>query len=491
MREGRLGRADPEAVRYTSSLSFDRALFECDVLNDMAHVVMLIEEKIIPREDGARVLGALKELLEKGVGALKLGEDFEDIHEAIEDHIISRAGDAGARMHTARSRNDQVACDLRMLVRGETAKAIAAVLDICATLSLAARETAETVMPGYTHLQHAQPTTMGHHFLAWNDVLMRCASRMEGALKRCNLSPLGSCALAGTSFSINRQRTAQLLGFDGIVENSEDAVASRDFLLEALSNTAMLMVETSRIMEELIIWSSSEFKFIELSDELSSTSSIMPQKKNPDIIELARARTGVAIGNLSSGLSILKSLPYSYNRDLQELSPLVLRSFELSTATLRILDRTLKTVKINKIKMLSTCASGFATATDLADLLVRDYNLPFRKAHQVVGRMVSKAMDAGMPLENVDPALLDSAAGEVIGEPLKLDAEKLKLALDPMASVSSRVSAGAAAPGEVKRMAKERSKEIEAGKRGLQNFNSKLERAREDLKKAVAAYLKK
>lgn len=491
MREGRLGKADPEALRFTSSLSFDKAIFEYDVLNDLAHTVMLIEQGIIPMEDGTKILEVLSDLLDRGIGALKLKGDREDIHEVVEDYVISKTGDAGARMHTARSRNDQIACDLRMLVREETAETVSGILELCETLCFAAKETAETVMPGYTHLQHAQPTTMGHHFLAWLDALRRCAARMEDALKRCNLSPLGACALAGTSFSINRERTAQLLGFNGIIENSEDAVASRDFLIEALSNNAMLMAELSRMLEEMILWSSSEFNFIELSDELSSTSSIMPQKKNPDVLEIARARAGIAMGGLSSALSVLKSLPYSYNRDLQELSPLVLESFELSQATLSILDRVLKTIKVNKIKMLSACVSGFATATNLADLLVKDYNLPFRKAHQVVGRMVSKAVEGNIPHENIDSKLLDSAAGEVLGKPLAVEEDKLKRALDPMASLEARRSAGGASPGEVKRMAKERSKELEAGKKKLEGFASRLERARKDLLKAVDTYLKK
>jgi argininosuccinate lyase len=450
LRSGRLGNISEDVLEYISSRDADKRIFEADLLVDRAHLIMLKEQELISAEDCSQIIEALDSIEESDLG------EGEDVHEAIEALIISRVGSQGGRMHTGRSRNDEVATCIRLALRDQMLDLMDELAALIKTLIQMASKNTETIIPGYTHTQHAQPTTLAHHLLAHADAFIRDLERLMDAYKRVNLSPLGAAAFATTSFNINRQRTCQLLGFDGLVENSMDAVSTRDFALEVLSDLSILMVNLSRMAEELILWSTSEFGYAELDDLFASTSSIMPQKKNPDTAELARGKTGSVIGSLISALTICKALPMSYNRDLQEITPHLWQGMDWARSTVRILDGCLGTVKFNVSQLEQSSEAGFSTATELADSLVRVTGLPFRTAHQIVGRLASQK---GRPTIQD----LDAAAKEVAGiEPSSLGfgPEMLEKALDPRSNVAVRSATGGPAPEETGRMAKERLQKI-------------------------------
>ena len=450
IRDGRLGKKfDSSVAAFTSSIDFDSALFEYDVLTDMAHMVMLVEQKIVDRGGAEKVLSVLKKLLDLGMKSIDLSAEFEDVHMAIEAYIIREAGDAGGRLHTGRSRNDQVACDLRMKARGDLILLSKALAGLVGALLEVAEQHSLTLLPAYTHLQRAQPTTLGHHLSAYADSLLRSLDRLEGAYARVDLCPLGAAAVTTTSFPINRERTAELLGFSGAMGNSMDAVSSRDYMAEISAATALISIDVSRICEELIIWSTSEFGFIELDDSHSSTSSIMPQKKNPDILEITRAKTGSSIGSLVTIMTMLRSLPQSYNRDLQEVSPVFFDALDSATSSLVLLSRVVSSMKINSDVMNAACMDDFLTATELADVIVREKNLPFRAAHQIVGALVSMAISDGVSPSDVTTAFVDKAAVSVTGEKLGLSDEVVTAALTPLVAVKARGGLGGPAPETV------------------------------------------
>ena len=352
-------------------------------------------------------MAALDEIGAEAEPALGSGED---VHEAIEAQVLARIGPEGGRMHTGRSRNDEVATCIRLALRAEMLDLMEEELSFIQTLVRLAAEHRETIIPGFTHTQHAQPTTLAHHLLAHADAAARDLARMEDAYARVNLSPLGAAAFASTGFAIDRFRTCQLLGFDGLVENSMDAVSTRDFILEVLADLSIMMVNLSRLAEELILWSTSEFGYLELDNLYASTSSIMPQKKNPDTAELARGKTGSVMGSLMAVLSICKGLPLSYNRDLQEATPHLWRSLDWSRSTVRILDGCVASLKFNLERMEKSSGAGFSTATELADSLVRITGMPFRTAHRIVGRIAASGGSPSM-------AELDEIALEIGGLP--------------------------------------------------------------------------
>ena len=486
LRGGRLGEEiDDQVAKFTSSLVFDKEIFEYDLLNDMAHVVMLSEQNIIDQKDASEILRELKNLLEAGIDNLNLDPKKDDIHIVIEDHLSSKIGEVSGKMHTARSRNDQVACDLRMLARDQINLTIINLLGLAETLLSKSNENIETIMPGYTHLQHAQPTTLAHHYLAYSDALLRCTDRLEEAYHRINHSPLGAGALSTTTFNIDRDRTAELLGFDGVLENSEDAVGSRDFIVEILSDLSILAVEISRIAEELILWSTFEFGMIELDDRFASTSSIMPQKKNPDMIELIRAKMAKIIGLSGTAVGILKSLPYTYNRDLQELSPLMVESFDIVNDSLLVMASAIESLKINKDRMRELCDANFSQATDLADLIVKENNLPFRTAYKIVGKTVSEALESGIKPDKIDSKMLDRVAKDISGKDLALDDEKIKTALDPQESIKTRSIQGGPAPVEVTRMLDNRKNKVKTIKSKLDERAEKIKTSKDSLIKSV------
>ena len=471
-RDQRLGNISDDVLEYISSRDPDKRIFEADILVDKAHLIMLKEHGLISPEDSSKIIEALNSVEEKDLG------EGEDVHEAIEALIISRVGVLGGRMHTARSRNDEVATCIRLALRTLMLDLLDEILSLVKTLVELAGKNTETIVPGYTHTQHAQPTTLGHHLLAHADAYARDLERMKGCYKRVNLCPLGAAAFASTGFGISRNRTCQLLGFDGLVENSMDAVSTRDFILEVLSDLSILMVNLSRLAEEIILWSTSEFGYLDLDNRFTSTSSIMPQKKNPDTAELARAKTGSVMGSLVSALAICKALPMSYNRDLQEVTPHLWRSMDWARSTVRILNGCVSTSKFNKARLEESSAAGFSTATELADSLVRITGMPFRVAHLIVGRIAASGHKPNLPE-------LDIVALEFAGfrpSEYGFSVEVLEKALDPRSNVALRSNTGGPAPTETKRMVSERLTKIDEEKDRISQMRSRVDIALDALK---------
>lgn len=451
LRSGRLkDKMTGDAAEFTSSLDFDRRIFKADIQCNLAHTTMLKEQGIISGDDADQILSALNELDDKGINELDMDPSVEDIHMAVENYVTSQVGEVAGFMHTGKSRNDQVATDLRLVLKEELRDIYLDLLNFISTLLDLADAHTETIMVGYTHLQHAQPTTFAHHLLSYAYALKRDYDRIKDAYKRVDMSPLGSAALTTTSFVIHRKRTAELLGFSSIVENSIDGVSSRDFMLETVSSLSILCTTLSKICEELIIWSTYEFGLVEIAGEYSSTSSIMPQKKNPDVAEIARAKCARVFGELVAILTMLKSLPQSYNRDLQEVTPHLWNAVDNSHALLNIIADMLSTTKFNKERGVELAEANFSTATELADLMVREKKLPFRVAHQIVGRTVGKAIEEGLMPSDITPEYIDAVANELTGEKLKLDSELVKNALDPQQVIRNRKIIGGPAPEMVK-----------------------------------------
>jgi len=451
LRSGRLkGHMEKEVADFTSSLGFDDRIFQADIRCNQAHTTMLIEQEIIPPGIGEKILKALEELEKEGIKALKLDSAVEDIHMAVENYVTSKIGPDAGFMHTAKSRNDQVATDLKIALKEEINDIKQDLLFFIQIIIQMAEKYTDTIMVGYTHLQHAQPTTFAHHLLSYAQALKRDYGRIHDAYQRMNLCPLGSAALTTTSFPINRERTAELLGFKGPMENSIDGVSSRDFIAETVFALTMLGTTLSKISEELIIWSSYEFHMVELGDEFSSTSSIMPQKKNPDVAEIVRAKTALLNGELVTILTIIKSLPQSYNRDLQEVTPHLWKATDTLHLALNITREMLASADFNGVRGEELARANFSAATELADLMVREGKLPFRTAHQIVGRAVSIALDKGMRAEDIDAQFLDEISQEISKTPLKIDEKIVNKALDPVEIIKSRKVVGGPAPDVVK-----------------------------------------
>lgn len=397
---GRFEKAlDQTADDFNSSLHFDCRMFRQDIQGSMAHAAMLGAKKIISPEDASLIvetLGAILADLENGT--LTFAEGGEDIHMFVEAELTKRIGDVGKRLHTARSRNDQVALDLRLYLRDEGQAVISMIRELIGVLAEKAGTYKKTIMPGYTHLQRAQPVTFGHHLLAYAMMLIRDAGRFQDALTRMNVSPLGCCALAGTTYDTDREMTARELGFDGIMWNSLDGVSDRDFCVEMASACSLLMTHLSRFSEEIILWSSWEFKFIELDDAYTTGSSIMPQKKNSDMAELVRGKTGRVNGNLMALLTMLKGLPLAYNKDMQEDKESIFDSIDTVKKCLEVFTPMIATMKVLPENMLTAAQKGFINATDLADYLVKK-GVPFRSAYKTVGRAVGKCVAENRVLE--------------------------------------------------------------------------------------------
>ena len=392
---------DQLADDFNSSIRFDSRMYREDITGSMAHAAMLGARGIITPAEADTLIAGLEGILsDLESGALAVDMTAEDIHMFVEAVLTERLGDVGKKLHTARSRNDQVALDFRMHLRaaadslGESLRALVAVL-----CDLAERE-AETVMPGYTHLQRAQPITFGHHLMAYASMLLRDIDRLADCRRRMNLSPIGCCALAGTTYPTDRRMEAERLGFAGVVANSLDGVSDRDFALELLSDLSILMVHLSRFAEELILWSSWEFKFIELSDAYTTGSSIMPQKKNPDMAELIRGKSGRVFGDLMGLLTTLKGLPLAYNKDMQEDKEGVFDAIDTVAMCLSVLTPMLATMQVNADNMRKAAAGGFIGATDLADYLV-GRGLPFRSAYKISGGLVAHCIATGHTLESL------------------------------------------------------------------------------------------
>ena len=394
------GAAD-ETLAFTSSLAVDRRLARYDILGSLAHARMLARQGVIAPEDGERIVDGLKKLYAQAEsGALVIDPKLEDIHSNVELLLTSMIEDAGARLHTGRSRNDQVATDLRMWQRDAVLETMEAIYELEHVLMERASDNVEVIMPGFTHVQHAQPISLAHHLMAHFQRLARDAERFAQCYRRTNVSPLGSAALAGTTFNIDRLYTADMLAFDAPCANSLDGVSDRDFVAEYLFAASLCAVHLSSMCEELVYWSSPEFGFVDIDDAHSTGSSIMPQKKNPDVAELTRGRAGAAIGDLVNMLCTLKSLPLSYNRDLQEDKAALFACHDRTVSCLRLAAAMVAAMRFDKERMLAATRDGFLNATDLADYLVTK-GLPFRRAHEAVGAAVRYCIEQGKRLEEL------------------------------------------------------------------------------------------
>jgi len=392
---------DKLVEEFTESVSFDRALHRYDVQGSIAHARMLSRAGVLSGDECEAIVEGL-EAIERDIeqGRFAWSSRLEDVHMNIEAALTERIGEVGKKLHTARSRNDQVATDLRLYLRDAVDEILAKLVALRGAMLDLAEAEADTVMPGFTHLQIAQPVTLGHHVMAWVAMLERDSTRFAEARSRINVLPLGAAALAGTTFPIDRQYTAELLGFAGVADNSLDAVSDRDFVIECCAHASLAMVHLSRIAEELVLWQSEAYGFIEIGDAFCTGSSIMPQKKNPDVAELLRGKSGRAIGNLVALLTLMKGQPLAYNRDNQEDKEPLFDTVQTVCLCLAVLAAMIPTISVNRARMREAASRGFATATDLADYLVRR-GVPFRDAHEVVGKAVGACIAEGIGLTDL------------------------------------------------------------------------------------------
>lgn len=437
--------AGPSAImeEINASIDFDRKLYAQDIAGSKAHAEMLAARGIISKDDAGKIAEGLDTIkAEIDGGSFTFSRALEDIHMNVESRLKDLIGAAAGRLHTARSRNDQVATDFRLWVRDSLDHVDGQLADLMRALTKRASEHADTVMPGFTHLQSAQPVTFGHHLMAYVEMLSRDRGRVQDARRRLNECPLGAAALAGTSFPIDRHMTAANLGFDRPTANSLDSVSDRDFALEAMAAASIIAVHLSRLAEEIVIWSSAQFGFVRLSDAFSTGSSIMPQKRNPDAAELVRAKAGRIIGDMNALLIIMKGLPLAYQKDMQEDKEQAFDCFESLSLVLAAMTGMVDDMVPNVARMAAAAGSGFSTATDLADWLVRVLGLPFRDAHHVTGRLVAIAAERGVDLSDIplaDMKTVHDGITEAVYDVLTVEN-----------SVRSRTSHGGTAPDNVR-----------------------------------------
>ena len=399
---GRFTKETDELVyRFNASVSFDQKFYRQDIRGSMAHVKMLAKQGILTEQEKEQILEGLQGILtDVENGTLQITEKYEDIHSFVEANLIDRIGDAGKKLHTGRSRNDQVALDMKLYIRDEIAEMDALLKKLLETLLSMMEAHTETYMPGFTHLQKAQPVTFAHHLGAYFEMFKRDRSRLADIYRRMNTCPLGAGALAGTTYPLDRAYTAELLGFDGPTLNSMDSVSDRDYIIELLSALSTVMMHLSRFSEEIIIWNTNEYQFIELDDAYSTGSSIMPQKKNPDIAELVRGKTGRVYGALMSILTTMKGLPLAYNKDMQEDKELTFDAIDTTKGCIKLFTGMIKTMKINKKAMAKSALGGFTNATDAADYLVK-HGVPFRDAHGIIGQLVLYGIENNKSLDDM------------------------------------------------------------------------------------------
>ena len=440
---GRFQKAlDKKADDFNSSIRFDCRMYAQDIRGSMAHAMMLEKQGIVDKSDVEKILDGLDGILhDLDAGILAIDENAEDIHMFVEAELTKRIGDAGKKLHTARSRNDQVALDIRLYLREKAGEVIALIENLVKAVTDKAEENADVIAPGYTHLQRAQPISFGHHLMAYAMMLLRDIGRIQDSVKRMNYSPLGSCALAGTTYPTDRAYVAEKLGFDGITQNSIDGVSDRDFCVELMSAFALLMTHLSRFSEEIILWSSWEFKFIDLDDSYTTGSSIMPQKKNPDMAELVRGKTGRVYGDLMALLTTLKGLPLAYNKDMQEDKEAVFDALDTVIMCLEVFTPMIATMKVNADVTYKAAQKGFINATDLADYLTKK-GMPFRAAYKIVGTIVAECIEKDCVLDSY-PLTEYQKHSELFTEDLYAE-----IALETC--VNKRTSAGGASSASVR-----------------------------------------
>ncbi|MCL4517911.1 MAG: argininosuccinate lyase [Thaumarchaeota archaeon] len=482
LHEGRLGSFSPSAAKYTSSIDIDHRLLPAVVAINMAHVLMLSERSVITREDAADLMNWLGKVPKD----LKMKETLEDVHMNVEDYVISKVGsDTGGMLNLGKSRNDQVATALRMALRNQLIAVGSAAISLeKSLLSQAARNNA-VFMPGYTHLQRGQPVTVGHHLLAHFDALDRDFSRLVDCYLRVNQSPMGSGALASTGIPIDRKRVAQLLGFDSLMQNSLDAVSSRDFATEAIYVCTQIMIDLSRLAEEIVIWTTKEFAFAEISDKHASTSSMMPQKKNAVVPEIFRAKASQVLGDLVGSIGIIKSLPLSYNLDLQELTRNLWSAVDKTSESLQMLSELINEIKFNnKTLEDATSDDDFLYATELADYLVVKFKLPFREAHNRVGALVRHCSSDLKLTSRQFRSLDEGTLAKILG--VKLTAKQLKDVVQPSRVLSRRTSVGSPNPKMVEKQCNSGLLVISNHEGTLNLFRGKIEESQKTLRNAAS-----
>ncbi len=436
------GQVEKIADDFNSSIRFDSRMYKQDITGSMAHAAMLAAQNIITQEDADQLIAGLEQILgDIDSGKLPIDMECEDIHMFVEQVLTQRLGDVGKKLHTARSRNDQVALDIRLYLREEITQITALTKALIRAVTDKAEQYADAIMPGYTHLQRAQPITFGHHLMAYAMMLLRDIDRLTDCAKRMNRSPIGCCALAGTTYDTDRRFEAEKLGFDGICQNSLDGVSDRDFCAELMSAISILMVHLSRFSEEIILWSSWEFKFVELSDAYTTGSSIMPQKKNPDMAELVRGKAGRVFGDLMGLLTTLKGLPLAYNKDMQEDKESVFDAVDTVKMCLQVFAPMIATMKANTQNMKRAAQTGFINATDLADYLVKK-GLPFRSAYKISGQLVALCIQQNTVLEEL-PLATYKEFSHLFEEDLYND-------IDLVTCVEKRISEGGTSTASVK-----------------------------------------
>ncbi len=466
---------------YVSSIKDDSEIALFDILGSQAHVVMLQENKIISKTDAKKILVALDSLKNEKFDS---SSDAEDIHELIESLVIKKAGMAsGGKMHTARSRNDQVTLDIRMKIRNDINILCDCLLDTIEALVSLAKNHQKTIMPLYTHLQQAQAGLFSHYLLAHADALFRDFERLYEAYSRVNESPLGAGPIGGTSIPIDRHNTAAMLGFNGIIENSIDATSTRDFVAEYVSSVAILMTNMSKVAEDFVLWSSSEFSFIELADEFTSPSSVMPQKKNPDILELTRGKTAEIIGNLTAILSTIKGLSTGYGRDLQQIKSSIWSTSKISISALMIFKSMLLTLKVNEKQMKKAANSSYLIALDIAEQLVLK-EIPFRTTHKIAGSLVQQAHNSKKPLSKLTFGEIKKSVEGTKVNP-KIVSEIIKTTTT-VSSLKDRISFGSSGYAEQKRMIKDRMKKINILRTNTTKRESELSNALEKLNDKIS-----
>ena len=478
-----------DVLKFLSSIDQDRSILYYDIVGSEAHSIMLHENGHITHDELKKILSALEEAKENPAGLRT--DEYEDIHEALEAFVIRHSGiDAGGKMHLARSRNDQVVLDIRMKIRDNVNEICSALSNLIQGLVERAEENKQVPMLMYTHLQQAQIGTFSHFLLSYAYGLMRDMERLYLTYHRINQSPLGACAIGGSSISIDRKRTALLLGFDSIIKNSIDATSSRDAFLEYGSTLAILTSTLARIAEDFIIWSTTEFGYIELAESYASTSSAMPQKKNPDPLELTRSKAAIVTSNLVSMLGIVKALPSGYSRDLQDIKGPLLGASTITLDTIKIMDQVVRSLQVNKERMWQAASTSYAIAVDIAEQLVMQKKIPFRIAHRIVGALVSKAVDKG----NIPLAKLEFADASLVLEAHKVDLKPHELIkiineMTPDKSLSARKSSGSPNLPEQEEMIKSLTQGISNYSAGIQRRTAMVEGSFDNLERTVNKYL--
>jgi len=484
---------DDRTARFHTSVVEDLRIFKEDIDGTEAHDIMLHEQGVIPLEALKLILSALEEIREEWRrGEVEVGAEFEDVHEYIEARVIEKIGmEAGGMIHTGRSRNDQVMVDVRLRVREDLLEVAEGVLSLVEALLGQAERHVETLMMLYTHGQHAQVGTFAHYLTAYADALLRDHQRLLECYDRVNRNPLGAGPVGGTSINIDRERTTELLGFDGIVENSIDATSGRDWAVEAAAVCAILMSSLSRAAADLIEWSTKEFGYVELADEYASSSSIMPQKKNPSTLELIRGKTGEVYGALTELLTMVKGVPSGYYQDLQGTKPPLWRCLDTVKTCLEVMTGIIATLKVKEARMKGMAEGGLTAAVDLAESLVENASLSFREAYRLVAALVRETLKKDAKLQDLTPDAIAEASLKVLGKRVEVDAALIREATDPWSSLLRRKSQGSPNPEEVRRMLKERKRRLEECRAELEARRASVKASKRRLRETVKSYLLK